>query len=317
MARLKQVSIDVLREEAKGVLNELIAVEGIHLIRTPFDNPFIQLLWREHYVGSKGTVGRQIHYTVYYNGRAVGAISAGSAMFAHRKRDKILGVTKEEQSRGLRHIANNTMFRLIRPKDQPPLATDVLKIFRELVQKDWLKEYGDFVRAFETLVEPPRWGGIYKIDGWKKIGMTAGLGARRPEGHGTAGKASTGVRQIVRVPKKIVWIMPICSYEQAVLISKESTRSSYGDDAIKISAFFKAKANEWIASEDIVAATAIPHERVKTILYLMVNAERSITKNDAGLYQTIGVAGASAGRSLYGKADTKQMEFECLNPNTK
>ena len=84
------------------------------------------------------------------------------------------------------------------------------------------------MRCFETLVEPPRWGGIYKLDGWKRIGNTAGLGARRPEGHGTFGKNSTGKRKIIRVPKKIYWIKPIMSYEKARSMS--NSVNSYGDD---------------------------------------------------------------------------------------
>jgi len=216
MARLKQISETELAQKACSFISDLaVPQEGLHLQRAPFGNAYIQLLWRQHYVGSKGTVGRQMHYIVYWDGKAVGGISAGSAMFANKKRDKILSVSKQEQQAGVRHIVNNTMFRMTRPMDQQPLASDVLRHWMEVVKKEWLNDYGDFVRAFETLVEPPRWGGIYKIAGWRKIGMTYGLGARRPEGHGTAGRNSTGRRKIIRVPKKIVWIHSICGYEEA------------------------------------------------------------------------------------------------------
>ena len=228
MARLKQVSFEQISEEAEQYKSDLLMPEGIQLHLVPFNNQYIQMLWREHYVGSKGTIGRQFHYIVYYDGNAVGAISAGSAVFAHKKRDTVLEVGKDEKKGGLRNIVNNTMFRMTRPSNEAPLATEVLKMWKERVEIDWTTKFGDVVRCFETLVEPPRWGGIYKLDGWKRIGDTAGLGARRPEGHGTFGKNSTGKRKIIRVPKKIYWIRPIMSYDEARSMS--NSVNSYGDD---------------------------------------------------------------------------------------
>jgi len=248
MARLKQVSFEKICEEASHYETDLLMPEGIHLHLVPFNNPYIQMLWREHYVGSKGTIGRQFHYIVYFDGNAVGAISGGSAVFAHKKRDTILEIGKEERSGGIRNIVNNTMFRLTRPSTDEPLATDVLKLWKERVEVDWTTKFGDVVRCFETLVEPPRWGGIYKLDGWKRIGKTTGLGARRPEGHGTFGKNSTGRRKIIRVPKKIYWIRPIMSYEAAKKLS--NSVNSYGDDKRIIFEFLqKYKDREFTAGE--------------------------------------------------------------------
>ena len=66
MARLKQVSFEQICEEAEQYKTDLLMPEGIHLHQVPFNNQYIQMLWREHYVGSKGTIGRQFHYIVYY-----------------------------------------------------------------------------------------------------------------------------------------------------------------------------------------------------------------------------------------------------------
>ena len=282
MARLKQISEAQLEADAADHLQTLFSEPGVTLQRTPFQNPYIQLLWRQHYVGSKGTVGRQLHYIVYYQGQAVGGISAGSAIFAHKKRDAFLKITKEEQQGGLRHIANNTMFRMTRPKDAPPLATEVLRVFKETVKKDWLEEYGDYIRAFETLVEPPRWGGIYKLDGWKRIGNTAGLGARRPEGHGTAGKNSTGVRKIIRVPVKIVWVLPICSYEEA--LAKSKGQNSYGDDSRLVVKCLEAASGQWMDPYRIAQETGVSIDRLSTILYMLQTSETPVAKNSKGQF---------------------------------
>tara|TARA_R110002020_G_scaffold475512_1_gene710685 strand:+ start:855 stop:1736 length:882 start_codon:yes stop_codon:yes gene_type:complete len=275
MARLKQIPHDELVDLAREHETHLFAGSGIHLEPVPFNNPYIQMLWREHYVGSKGTVGRQLHYIVYYEGRAVGGISAGSAMFAHKKRDHFLEVGKEEKKTGLRNIVNNTMFRMTRPKNEAPLATEVLQVFKATVKQDWLHRYGDYVRAFETLVEPPRWGGIYKLDGWKRIGNTAGLGARRPEGHGTAGKKSTGVRKIIRVPVKIVWVQPICSWEDSLKKSKGT--NSYGDDRELIVKFAMANIGREISIHQLAEGTGVTIKRLKILLYNLRERDGLVT----------------------------------------
>lgn len=284
MARLKQISEKELEQEAQSVIRDLtVPQEGLHLQRAPFDNAYIQLLWRQHYVGSKGTVGRQMHYIVYWHGKAVGAISAGSAMFAHKRRDKVLNIGRDEQQGGIRHIANNTMFRMTRPKEERPFASEVLAQWMDIVKDDWLRDYGDYVRAFETLVEPPRWGGIYKLLKWKKIGMTYGLGARRPEGHGTAGEKSTGRRKIIKVPKKIVWLYPICSYEEAVKRSIATRKSSYGEDAKKIQEFLSANGNACTVAE-IASASGVSLDRARTLLYLMRTSNGVVTKHEDERY---------------------------------
>lgn len=277
MARLKQVSEEELAREAQSIIRDFtVPQEGLHLQRTSFDNAYIQLLWRQHYVGSKGTVGRQMHYIVYWNGKAVGAISAGSAMFAHKKRDLVLKIGEHERRGGTRHIVNNTMFRMTRPKEERPFASEVLVKWMEIAKVDWLRDYGDYVRAFETLVEPPRWGGIYKLLKWKKIGMTFGLGARRPEGHGTAGEKSTGRRKIIKVPKKIVWLYPICSYEEAVEKSASTRKNSYGEDAVKIKELLSGS-DKTLTVEEITHSTGVSTERTKTLLYLMRTTDGVIT----------------------------------------
>lgn len=308
MARLKQISENQLIQLAQSVICDFTVPQtGLHLQRTSFDNAYIQLLWRQHYVGSKGTVGRQMHYIVYWNGRAVGAISAGSAMFAHKKRDKVLSVIRDEQKGGIRHIVNNTMFRMTRPKDEAPLATDVLKKWMEVVKEDWLNEYGDFVRAFETLVEPPRWGGIYKIVKWKKIGMTFGLGARRPEGHGTAGEKSTGRRKIIKVPKKIVWLYPICSYEEAVKLSLATKKSTYGEDAGKLYEVLK-NYKEGCLLHEISNKSGVSLERTKTLLYLMRTSDGIVAKGDSDRY----VLMKNVDVSIYAQTKCKQNTQEFL-----
>jgi hypothetical protein len=282
MARLKQVSFEQISAEAKAHQTDLFVPDGLYLHHVPFNNPYIQMLWREHYVGSKGTIGRQFHYIIYFDRKAVGGISAGSAVFAHKKRDTILGVTEKERRSGLRNIVNNTMFRLVRPSNQQPLATDVLRLWQARVEEDWVTRFGDVVRCFETLVEPPRWGGIYKLDGWKRIGKTAGLGARRPKGHGTFGKNSTGKRKIIRVPKKIYWIKPIMSFDESQALS--DSVNSYGDDKNLIVSLLENDKTKTYAIHEIVEATEVPRSRVLICINNIMKQKKTI-KVAYGKYQ--------------------------------
>lgn len=66
---------------------------------------------------------------------------------------------------------------------------------------DWRREYGDEVRAFETLVGPPRSGACFRHDGWRRVGYTRGVGARRPAGHGHTKRLRVehGIRKMVLV----------------------------------------------------------------------------------------------------------------------
>jgi hypothetical protein len=115
------------------------------------------------------------------------------------------------------------------------------------------------------------------------VGVTAGLGARRPEGHGTAGKASTGKRKIIRVPKKIVWILPICSFNEAV--SKSTGKSSYGDEGKLIYEYLKNNRSAWISVEKISINLKITAVRAKVSLYLMLNHDKTIEKNNLGYFR--------------------------------
>lgn len=44
---------------------------------------------------------------------------------------------------------------------------------------DWKQKYGDDVIAFETLIELPRTGELYKRAGYKEIGITKGYTCKR------------------------------------------------------------------------------------------------------------------------------------------
>lgn len=147
--------------------------------------------WARHYTGSRGAIGRQFHHVVRLDGRAIGIIAAGEPMYRSRRRDRYFGLSYDSPDEPPpRWLCNCIAFRL---EDAPwGVASSVLALWREEMRELWGAE------GFETLVGLPRSGACFRHDGWRKVGYTAGLGARRPEGHGHT------KRKIVQTDRKMI-----------------------------------------------------------------------------------------------------------------
>lgn len=59
------------------------------------------------------------------------------------------------------------------------MATRVLKIARNRVQKDHSDKWGFELIGLVTFVEPPRSGALYKADNWDYLGLTKGISMKR------------------------------------------------------------------------------------------------------------------------------------------
>jgi Domain of unknown function (DUF4338) len=138
-----------------------------------------------HYSEPKGFVGRNICYVVIHDGRHYGGIVAGSSTLHLSGRDKFFGITKEHKKTALRSIVNNIFYHVTGPYPLRNFTIKVLEQFRKRARKDWEEKYGDPVIGFESLVELPRTGEVYRRDGWTEVGTTAGYTCKRTAGKGT------------------------------------------------------------------------------------------------------------------------------------
>jgi len=129
-----------------------------------------------HYSHPKGFVGRQIIYKIFEDDKFVGAIVGGSATLHLPNRNEFFG-----DKFYIGGIINNTFYHLTEHNDKN-LGTKVLKIFRQQAVKDWEERYKDKVIGFETLIELPRSGSLYKADNWTYVGTTKGYTCRRQGG---------------------------------------------------------------------------------------------------------------------------------------
>jgi len=136
-----------------------------------------------HYSQPKGFVGRNICYAIYYEGIYYGHIVAGSATRFLPGRNEYLNITLNE----LNKVVNNIFFNISAVGKYPirNFTTKVVKEFCVRVQDDWANKYNDVVVGFETLIEKPRIGELYKRAGWKVVGETKGYTCKRVSGKGT------------------------------------------------------------------------------------------------------------------------------------
>ena len=137
-----------------------------------------------HYSQPKGFVGRIICYAILYGGVYYGHIIAGSATRFLPGRNEFLGIELAD----LNNVINNMFFNISKANGKYPkrnFATFVVKEFVRQSQVDWLSKYGDVVAGFESLIEPPRTGELYRRAGWTKTGMTKGYTCKRVAGKGS------------------------------------------------------------------------------------------------------------------------------------
>ncbi len=137
-----------------------------------------------HYSKPKGFVGRNICYAVFHDNKYFGHIVGGSATRHLSGRHEFLK-THDGQ---LVNIVNNIFFNVSPAEEKYPIrnfTTAVVKLFVVRIMTDWENKYGDIVLGFETLVEKPRIGELYKRAGWTKVGETKGYTCKRIGGKGT------------------------------------------------------------------------------------------------------------------------------------
>ena len=162
------------------------------LVRTSSKDSRLLDRMESHYSKPKGFVGRSLCYAVIYNWRYYGHIVAGSATLNLPNRHKFLGTNKEQ----LNNIVNNIFFNISPWDKKYPLrnfSSLVVKTWMSRVIQDWKAIYGDEVKGFETLIEPPRTGELYLRAGFSHIGTTKGYTCKRTKGSSKSEKY-TGVR---------------------------------------------------------------------------------------------------------------------------
>ena len=186
----------------------------LQLIITTRTEPRLLRLMQRHYSQPKGFVGRNICYSISYNGIYYGHIVAGSSTKFLPGRHEFLGTNKSN----LNNIINNIFFHVEKVQDKYPARNFTSLIIKEFVkqsQVDWLAKYNNIVVGFESLVELPRSGECYKKAGWTEVGMTKGFTCKREAGKGTDSWSGKRVWDTTNLRPKRVFCLRIKNDENS------------------------------------------------------------------------------------------------------
>ncbi len=168
-------------------------------------HPLILQNMSVHYSQPKGFVGRNICYLILFADKHYGSIVGGSATLYLPNRNEYFGI----DSSSLNNIINNIFYHIEHIGGKYPcrnFAIQILKSFREKIALDWKNKYGDEVFGFESLVELPRTGEVYKRDKWDLIGQTIGYTCKRVGGSGTDSWSGKRVWNTKELKPKLVFV---------------------------------------------------------------------------------------------------------------
>lgn len=179
------------------------------LILIKRSDPRIVRLMAKHYSQPKGFVGRNICYLVAYDKTIYGAMVGGSATMHLVGRDDYFGLVKATKAQSLAHLVNNIFFHIEPVGGGYPVrnfAQKVVSEFRRQIADDWEAKYENEVIGFETLVELPRTGEVYRRDGWVECGITKGQTCKRVGGQGTDSWSGRRVWDTINLRPKRVFV---------------------------------------------------------------------------------------------------------------
>lgn len=177
----------------------------IELIQTKRTDLNLLNRMNTHYSQPKGFVGRNICYAIIVNTVYYGHIVGGSATRFLPGRNEFLGISLLD----LDHVINNIFFNASPPEGEKyPLrnfTSAILGYFIQQATQDWKTKYGDTVIGFESLVELPRTGELYRRAGWTPVGITKGYTCKRISGQGSDGWSGKRSWDTINLRPKTVW----------------------------------------------------------------------------------------------------------------
>lgn len=188
------------------------------------------LMNRYHYLGAGPLCGAQMRYLVKSSSHGwLGGLAFSAATWHVAVRDEWIGWSEAARRENLSKVVCNSRF-LIIPR-VPHLASHVLSLAVQRIQRDWQKRYGLAPVLLETYVERDRFRGTcYRAANWRHVGATQGRG--RQDRHRTHS-----------VPIKEVYVYPLQSD------AREALCTARQPIVVKCEAQVKAPVDNWAEEE--------------------------------------------------------------------
>jgi len=180
-SRHRSIEVTSASDPGVSITGPLAALGAIQLIRVmqPKDSHlWNELIQRYHYLGYSPLPGAQIRYLIYTEaGILLGAIGFSAAAWALRPRDTMIGWSRDQRTKRLNEVVNNSRFLILPWVHVKNLASKVLALCIKQLLDDWQTTYSYKPVLLETFVEKERFlGTCYKAANWRYIGDTQGRG---------------------------------------------------------------------------------------------------------------------------------------------
>jgi hypothetical protein len=164
-------------EPVETTLVGLGPVEIRQVRRAQGEALFAQLLAHHHYLGYCRPVGEHLKYLAFAQGRPIACLGWSSAPRHLGPRDRFIGWSKAERTRGLHRIAYNTRFLIPAWVKVPHLGSHLLGRIARRISDDWHELYHHGIELLETFIDPQRFRGTcYRAANWFCLGRTTGRG---------------------------------------------------------------------------------------------------------------------------------------------
>jgi hypothetical protein len=141
------------------------------------DHPMFQrYLARHHYLGYGGPIGENLGYFIRSRtGVDLACLLFGAAAWQCAPRDRWIGWSAPQRTRGLPFIANNQRFLILPWVRVAHLASHILGQVAQRISEDWQQRYGHPLYVLETFVQGDRFrGACYRAANWRCVGQTTG-----------------------------------------------------------------------------------------------------------------------------------------------
>lgn len=139
------------------------------------------LMEEYHYLANGTMVGPQLRYVAEIGRKAVALIGFSNASLHLRCRDDWIGWNDIQRDRRLGFVAQNSRFLVLPDAHVKNMASRVLSLCTQRIQKDWFDAFGQPLLLLETFTEldGKRRGTGYRAAGWRRVGETSGYSRDR------------------------------------------------------------------------------------------------------------------------------------------
>jgi hypothetical protein len=147
-----------------GPLSVLGAIQLVRVTKPKPSRLWNELIQRYHYLGYSPLPGAQIRYLIYTeSGTLLGAIGFSAAAWALRPRDTMIGWSKDQRTKRLNEVVNNSRFLILPWVHVKNLASKVLALSVKQLPQDWQTIYSYKPVLLETFVEKERFLGTCSV----------------------------------------------------------------------------------------------------------------------------------------------------------